>query len=357
MNLGKLVPTLRASGFGLDLEVPDGARVWLRGANGAGKTTILRALAGLPTHVDVAARIGIDDPGTWPAKRLRDEVAYLPQDARHRLIGLTVAGEARLRGVASIRDSRDVATLSTGEATRVALDLLDAPVWLLDEPATHLDAAALSLLRQRIAEHPGTILFTDHTGQLSDLADEVIDLGDVASIDAVPPPAHGPARLVAPAQTAATGVSLPPTSFRDGLNVLTGPNGSGKTSLLRVLAGLDGEASLDGTLVRPGIDTAMVGPDPFASLLGERVSDLAQGPLVPPALHDRHPWTLSPGEAQRVALTRALARAPPVLLLDEPEAHLDASGLAHLYELLAMRSGITVMASHHGRSDVHLEAS
>lgn len=156
-----------------------------------------------------------------------------------------------------------------------------------------------------------------------------------------------------------------------------GPNGTGKTTLLRVVAGLQapttGRAEVLG---RPAADPSLRarvgfqpdGPVPFGVLsaaeflawvgaqlgLPDAVSDARAAALLE-RLDLRHAgrrWsrTFSTGMQKRLALAGALLGEPEVLLLDEPTAGLDPLGSALVMDLLRerARAGTTVlMASHH----------
>ena len=135
------------------------------------------------------------------------------------------------------------------------------------------------------------------------------------------------------------------------LLAVVGPSGSGKTTTLRLLAGLEkpdeGTICLGGTMLQHVApqqrDIAMVFQQPalfphlnvFENLslglrirksskneIDQRVNEAASFLGLADKL-DRVPHELSGGEAQRVALGRALVRQPKLFLLDEPFANLD----------------------------------
>ncbi len=166
---------------GLAFAVCAGEIVWLRGANGQGKTTLLRTLAGLSAPEAGSIR--------WAAPASPSRCAYLAHanalkddlSARESLrFLLSIAGNASggldkaldaaldRFGMASRRHA-PVRTLSQGQRRRVALARLAvAPVadtWLLDEPFDALDAAGVETLNALLMEHAGSggsIVLTSH---------------------------------------------------------------------------------------------------------------------------------------------------------------------------------------------------
>src|SRR6266516_3855461 len=118
---------------------------------------------------------------------------------------------------------------------------------------------------------------------------------------------------------------------------VVGPNGSGKSTLLRLLALLErptvGRVLLDGTVVTPGgaarrrVTLVEQRPILFRATVRENLAArLAIMPLLGRRRHE-----LSDGEVQRVAVARALAVEPDVLLLDEPASSADRAAALMLY--------------------------
>jgi ABC-type sugar transport system ATPase subunit len=157
---------------------------------------------------------------------------------------------------------------------------------------------------------------------------------------------------------------------------LLGPSGCGKTTTLRMIAGLEtvtsGDILIGDTRINdlpPGKRNVGVGFESYALYPPLNVRDnLAYGlkaRKVPGAeqqveelcrrlemtdLLDLRPAGLSSGQKQRVALARALVRKPPVLLLDEPLGHLDASARQRVrreLKLLQREFGYTTIVVTH----------
>lgn len=153
------------------------------------------------------------------------------------------------------------------------------------------------------------------------------------------------------------------------LTALLGPSGAGKTSLLRIIAGLESPASGTVTatdnqplshriaymgqqdLLLPwarAVDNVMLG----ATLRGTRKNpDLAMHLLARVGLTARAralPAELSGGERQRVAIARTLYEQRPIVLMDEPFSALDAITRARIQNLAAeLLAGCTVLLITH----------
>jgi ABC-type sugar transport system ATPase subunit len=177
-----------------------------------------------------------------------------------------------------------------------------------------------------------------------------------------------------------TGVTLAVPA--GGYLTVLGPSGTGKTTLLRVVAGLEpargGTVSIGGRVVtdlRPGLRSVAMVFQSYALFPHLTVADnIAFGLTVtdvPKArtrqrvreiaeltgcdtLLGRRPSQLSGGERQRVALARALVREPAVLLLDEPLSNLDAELRAQTRDELRTlheRTGGTVVHVTHDQGE------
>ena len=164
----------------ISFTVGAGAIVWIRGANGQGKTTLLRTLAGLsaPTAGELAWA-GAPEIAPRPlylahANALKDDLTvaeslrFLLHLAGQHVDGRAVDAALERFGMASRKDAF-VRTLSQGQRRRVALARLAAQrellPWLLDEPFDALDAAGVELLAGVIAQHArrgGAVVLTSH---------------------------------------------------------------------------------------------------------------------------------------------------------------------------------------------------
>jgi len=211
VNLGKVVPPKREVLKGIYLSFFPGAKIGVLGANGAGKSSLLRIMAGVDQDFIGEARaaegtkIGFlpQEPVLDPAKDVRGNVEEAVREQRALLTEFEAVSArfaepmsddemtALLERQGNLQEriealnlwdldrtidiamdalrlppgDASVATLSGGEKRRIALCrvLLEQPdLLLLDEPTNHLDAESVAWLERHLAEFPGTVVAVTH---------------------------------------------------------------------------------------------------------------------------------------------------------------------------------------------------
>jgi energy-coupling factor transporter ATP-binding protein EcfA2 len=376
----------------VSLDIEAGEVVALFGPSGSGKSTLLRALAGLVPHFHggrFAGRVevaGLDTRRTRPAD-LAGTVATLFQDPEDQVVFTRVEAEVAFGlenigtpppeifvrvaaaleavGAEGLAD-RPVAELSGGELQRVCLAsvlALSPQLLLLDEPTSQLDpegaAAAIELARssgaavvvsehrpERVLEACDRVLFLDE-GRLRENGLPDAWLPREAELPSGEQSGEVLCRLegvsFAYDEPVLDGVSL--EACRGEIVALLGPNGSGKTTIGKLAAGL--LEPQGGRVVREG-RACYLSQDPGRYLVAERADEevglavggdlgrarraLAQLGLAGDA--GRHPRDLSSGERERLALAAVLVAEPDLLVLDEPTRGVDPQRKDDLVELL-----------------------
>jgi ATP-binding cassette ChvD family protein len=231
-DLRKVVPPSREILKGIYLAFFPGAKIGVIGANGAGKSSLLRIMAGVDTDFIGEAkpaegiRIGYlsQEPTLDPTRDVRGNVELgvaplqalltgfetlsqrlaepMSEDAMNRLLEEQGDLQTRIEAAGAWDLDRkldiamdalrlppgdaDVTTLSGGERRRVALCrvLLEQPdLLLLDEPTNHLDAESVAWLERHLAEFPGTVVAVTHDRYfLDNVAGWILELDRGAGI-------------------------------------------------------------------------------------------------------------------------------------------------------------------------------
>ncbi|MCL2589633.1 MAG: energy-dependent translational throttle protein EttA [Betaproteobacteria bacterium] len=220
LRVSKIVPPKRQIIKDISLSFFPGAKIGLLGLNGAGKSTVLKIMAGVETEFDGEVQwlpnlsIGYlpQEPQLDPTKTVKQEVetafgeitqaqarleavyaAYAEPDAdfdklaeeQAKLENIIAAGGADIENQMEIAADAlrlppwdaQINHLSGGEKRRVALAklLLSKPgMLLLDEPTNHLDAESVEWLEQFLQRFPGTVVAVTHDRYFLDNAAEWI---------------------------------------------------------------------------------------------------------------------------------------------------------------------------------------
>ena len=181
---------------GLNIELNGGQAGILHGPNGVGKTTLLRALAGLQPVETGKIQYSIDDvcysghaDGVKPTLTVRENLEFWADIFGHHSIS-----EAAEQFMISDFLDLKVGTLSAGQKRRVGLSrlgLTGRSVWLLDEPTVSLDQTSVSIFENIIKDHllkNGCALIATHidlglenNAQIIDLLEYKANSGELSS--------------------------------------------------------------------------------------------------------------------------------------------------------------------------------
>ena len=441
---------------GVELHIERGDRVCLLGVNGAGKSSLLRVMAGesSPDAGQVITASGVRIarlPQQVPAHlqgRVCDIVCPDPDDEQKNLDTRRIISRLHLDHDA------DFATLSGGTQRRVLLaqTLLGQPdVVLLDEPTNHLDLDSIAWLEEFLLRYCRTFLFVTHDRSfLRRLATRIIELDRghlhdwqcdydtflrrkeeslhieerrwheedrhrekeegwlrqgvkaravrnqgrlralqemraarrqrrerIGSVQMVINEAERTGQVVLKAKQVAFGYQDCPI-IRDFSTIISrgdkvgilGPNGCGKTTLLRLLLDADTDTGLKPRVgnISHGTNLRVAYSDQFRAVLDETQSlaeNIAQGQdyvmlgnvrrhivgylqdfLFSPDRIRQPVSSLSGGERNRLLLARLFAQPSNVLVLDEPTNDLDLDTLDLLEERIDTYSGTVLIVSH-----------
>jgi energy-coupling factor transport system ATP-binding protein len=398
--------------------VRPGEMLHVTGSSGCGKSTLARCISGIIPHIyrgEMRGHVLIDGCRTsdTPLWKLAELAGFVFQNPGMQMLGSSVEEEIIIGlenlGLAhdEIRERlegslerfgltgfrrRQPQTLSGGEQQKLALAAITArrpPILVLDEPLSMLDVTAASELTDYLSElacSGSTIVIFEHRADyLTGKAGlRVMPLDRVNTSGSIPPSVLRLSGVYAAGgigtlEVDRLSVNVCGKEILNNVNVsiepgtvtaVVGRNGTGKTTLLRALAGLqryDGSVTVDGGTpdlgqVYQNADLQLFNASVRSEIL-YRLSDpdMALYEWLLDTLGLRRyentpPLILSEGEKKRVALASVIIRKPAHgILLDEPSLGQDTAHKAMLMNIcrgLASQGKIVIFTTH----DLHLAA-
>ena len=404
--------------------IEGGEVIVLTGPSGCGKSTLCRALAGfIPEMIpaEVSGEITVDGESVWTADpaRIATRLGLIQQDPDAQICTLNVWQEVAFGpenlclppsevttrveqcmafvGIAHLAE-RTTTTLSGGEKQRLAIAsiLAMAPeTILLDEPTANLDPegaqAVFNLLRELRDREGRTLIVVEHrlapllplsprvlvmnkggivTRRATRQHEDLVALGLRANwdLDLPAPGKHGAATPIRVENLTFGYDGMP---FLDDLSIavepgeilgIIGPNGGGKTTLLRLIAGL--EEPNGGQVIRPKdsvlgylfqhphqqiFERTVRGEFAIEGAISDELLRRSLDAANLSGLENAAPLSLSLGEQRRLTLATTLVRDPDLLLLDEPFIGQDRANVAWIIaKILAARAkgAVILLVSH-----------
>ena len=154
----------------LDLQVTSETKLWIRGTNGIGKTTLLRTLMGEIPKVGGAFRFNINSTRLYLEQDLNfggspHSAMSFMNEKYPRMNQKEIRSELAKAGIKAELATKPLGTLSGGEQVKVKLCVLTrkpSNFLLLDEPTNHLDVLAKEALAEAIEAYEGAVILVSH---------------------------------------------------------------------------------------------------------------------------------------------------------------------------------------------------
>ncbi len=382
----------------ISFKAEEGEIIALTGPNGGGKTTVLRAIAGLiPTFYNAIIKGEVSVNGCSPINcDVRNFLYYVSQDPKTQVVGPTVLLDialplilrgadrktiiekatmaARIYGLDNYLNHH-VHMISSGMLQRTALAstrTLNIKYLLLDEPTSYLDQEArkelVKIVRQ-LRDENITIIIATHDEQLLKIADRVYFVNKTLeewnnsvekidySRDNIGKTGSCTHKVLLdkiyakyPGQREFVLNNITIKACNGKITLLKGPNGSGKTTILYVISGFlkpdKGKVIVDGNV-------RLLPADPFLvfsrGTLREMLDDTSHIPSFALPILDSPLFSLSGGQLRLAALAVILSSGGNILLLDEPTGGLDPENKRLVIEALLElvdRDYTIIVASH-----------
>lgn len=380
----------------VSFSISDGQAILITGPSGSGKTTLLRVISGVIPEVYNAHVIGTIRP---PLSERKRNISYVPQEPWFGIATPYVWSEiACFSNVKSYPEivkylaryglgglsRRTTYTLSAGETQRLAVATATASrkkLLLFDEPTSHLDhdnALRLKEVIKDVLASGSSAIIVDHNiglwmdlvdehytlinGMLTDLSVQLYDDIIRKLMELKPPSNTGSTTLKVsikrysyPGSDRYILENIEITLHEGEIAVIMGPSGTGKTTLLKLIA-------TSSRIRKPGIDLWLRGklsyiPDnPLlyftAPTLGKELGELGKKWLEKFGLTHRENTPiarLSSGERRRGAIASALARKSNIILVDEPTVGLDPQNKLKVLEAIleATEEGTSFLITTH----------
>ncbi|HEW64256.1 ATP-binding cassette domain-containing protein [Fervidicoccus fontis] len=383
----------------INFSLNEGELLLLIGKTGTGKTSILNVLAGntprlIKAKVEGNVRINGIDPRDSPSEVLLRNVGLVPQEPSDGVIGDTVEDEVLLSLMFRNDDAdvegwlrlfnlerlyeRTTFTLSAGETQKLAIlsrVLLNAHVLLFDEPTTYLDEESREGFKEvvfSLLKAGKTVIITGHGATFWDnIPKKIVELPRKAEEVNV----EEFSRIEVDRLNKMTYVKVKGLEYQyypskvpifkninlsfdgPGIILLKGPNGSGKTTFLKLLSGIvrpkRGKIEMSHSALfipdNPLLYFSKPTPKEELELFAGNLKKEEKERLLKIKIFAKKMKELSSGERRLISLISASLSHYPIILMDEPTVGLDPeykSTVLDIFKKLSDSGRLLIISSH-----------